>query len=184
MSICPIKSVCYHLGASEYIWEYFCLIFPPSHSHPIHQLFLNSVSWWDWTACTIQLPYIGCDMKRWNINADSMRHSYESYTSIMRSPCFLSFRHGNWPANIASAYIDLSILTNEWRCSPQQGRVLQNNYPPAIICLPFCLCCIPAGKTNNTAGRQYCLSAGGQRDRERDTWGEEWRKRKRLREWD
>lgn len=70
--------------------------------------------------------------------------------------------------HIACANIHLSIPTNDWRCSPQQGLVLQNYFPLAIICLPLRLCCIPAGKTNNKANRQYCLSAGGERDRQRE----------------
>lgn len=39
--------------------------------------------------------------------------------------------------------------------------------------------CIPAGKTNNMANRQCCLSAGGQKDRQREI---EWYMRKEMKE--
>lgn len=84
--ICVLSSRCRCVRLGIFL-PCFC---PSSHSHPIHQLFLKrpSVSWWEWTACTIRLPYIGRDMKRRNINADSMRLGDESHASITGSPCF------------------------------------------------------------------------------------------------
>lgn len=86
----------------------------------------------------IRLPCTGRDVKRRNINADSMRLSVESHTSITRSP--LVSNHLDMP--IDRLILHLHILTspflqmNEDVCA-RRGRLLQNNYPLAIICLPL-----------------------------------------------
>lgn len=92
-----------------------------------------------------------------------MSHTHQSCDPLVSNHLDMAIdRH------IAYACIDLSIPANEWRYSPQQGWVVLNYFPLAIIWLPLRLCCIPAGKTNNKTNSQHCLSAGGQRDRQKN----------------
>lgn len=153
-SMCQIKSVFYHLGAISPFGNMSAFVFfrPPFLSHPIHQprLKRSSVSWWERTACTIQLPYTRRDMKRQNINADSMRSDDESHTSILRSFLFLIIR--TWKLTSLyhiCVYWSIYSYTRMEMYSVAGPGVRGNNYPLAIICLPLWFFCIPAGKTNN-----------------------------------
>ena len=125
----------------------------------------------------IRLPCTGRDVKRRNINADSMRLSVESHTSITWSP--LVSNHLDTPIDrlILPLHILISpfLQMNEDVCA-RRGGLLQNNYPlayylSAIVIAPHP--CWQRPTTRLTASASPSAGGNGELGAEKlsVTWG-------------